>query len=139
MSSSRLAVTTFVPNPFPGVAEASVAAVPRPGPVEPVLALLGATVPRPPRLRGFRPPRYDVANFHRIVVHGSNFRLEWLRFTVSPDTNYAPSSNAQLQRIRPVHSAAHDPVVLIDSKRVAGEHLSVLPSSRPVLTRPPTC
>jgi len=42
----------------------------------------------------FVPPGYDVANFHRIVVHGSTFPLEWLKLTVSPDPNYAPSSNA---------------------------------------------
>ena len=29
-------------------------------------------------------PGYDVPNFHRIVVHGSTFPLEWLRLTVSP-------------------------------------------------------
>jgi hypothetical protein len=27
-------------------------------------------------------PGYDVANFHRIVVHGSTFPLEWLKVTV---------------------------------------------------------
>jgi hypothetical protein len=29
-------------------------------------------------------PGYDVPNFHRIVVHGSTFPLEWLRLTVDP-------------------------------------------------------
>jgi hypothetical protein len=29
-------------------------------------------------------PGYGVENFHRIVVHGSTFPLEWLRLTVDP-------------------------------------------------------
>jgi hypothetical protein len=29
-------------------------------------------------------PYYNVANFHRIVVHGSTFPLEWLKLTVAP-------------------------------------------------------
>jgi hypothetical protein len=29
-------------------------------------------------------PGYDVANFHRIVVHGSTFPLEWLKLTIDP-------------------------------------------------------
>jgi hypothetical protein len=29
-------------------------------------------------------PGYDVPNFHRIVVHGSTFPLEWLRLTIKP-------------------------------------------------------
>jgi Calcineurin-like phosphoesterase len=36
-------------------------------------------------------PYYDVANFHRIVVHGSTFPLEWLRLTIEPGVN-APAS-----------------------------------------------
>jgi hypothetical protein len=32
-------------------------------------------------------PGYDVANFHRIVVHGSTLPLEWLRLTVDPNSN----------------------------------------------------
>jgi hypothetical protein len=32
----------------------------------------------------FMHPGYDVANFHRIVVHGSTFPLEWLRLTIDP-------------------------------------------------------
>ena len=28
-------------------------------------------------------PGYDVSNFHRIVVHGSTFPLEWLKLTIS--------------------------------------------------------
>jgi glucose dehydrogenase len=35
-----------------------------------------------------------VANFHRIVVHGSTFPLEWLKLTVNPEANYASGSNA---------------------------------------------
>ena len=27
-------------------------------------------------------PGYDVPNFHRVVVHGSTFPLEWLRLTI---------------------------------------------------------
>jgi hypothetical protein len=27
-------------------------------------------------------PFYDVPNFHRIVVHGSTFPLEWLKLTI---------------------------------------------------------
>ena len=44
-------------------------------------------------------PGYDVANFHRIVVHGSTLPLEWLRLTVDPrqsapvsDTAFGPFS-----------------------------------------------
>jgi hypothetical protein len=29
-------------------------------------------------------PGYDVPNFHRVVVHGSTFPLEWLRLTIDP-------------------------------------------------------
>jgi hypothetical protein len=29
-------------------------------------------------------PYYDVPNFHRIVVHGSTFPLEWLKLTIDP-------------------------------------------------------
>jgi hypothetical protein len=32
-------------------------------------------------------PGYEVANFHRIVVHGSTFPLEWLKLTVDPSAN----------------------------------------------------
>ncbi|SNQ51856.1 conserved exported hypothetical protein [Frankia canadensis] len=39
-------------------------------------------------------PGYDVANFHRIVVHGSTFPLEWLRLTVKPSVNAPASANA---------------------------------------------
>jgi hypothetical protein len=37
-------------------------------------------------------PGYDVPNFHRIVVHGSTFPLEWLRVTITPGTS-APASS----------------------------------------------
>jgi hypothetical protein len=29
-------------------------------------------------------PYYDVPNFHRVVVHGSTFPLEWLKLTIEP-------------------------------------------------------
>jgi len=29
-------------------------------------------------------PNYSVPNFHRIVVHGSTFPLEWLKLTITP-------------------------------------------------------
>ena len=32
-------------------------------------------------------PGYGVENFHRIVVHGSTFPLEWLRLTVDPNAS----------------------------------------------------
>jgi hypothetical protein len=32
-------------------------------------------------------PGYDVLNFHRVVVHGSTFPLEWLKLTVDPSAN----------------------------------------------------
>jgi Calcineurin-like phosphoesterase len=32
-------------------------------------------------------PGYDVPNFHRIVVHGSTFPLEWLKLTLDPKAN----------------------------------------------------
>jgi hypothetical protein len=50
-------------------------------------------------------PGYDVPNFHRIVVHGSTMPLEWLKLTIDPKTNAAPSDNAfgpfRWQRIIP--------------------------------------
>ena len=46
-------------------------------------------------------PSYDVPNFHRIVVHGSTFPLEWLKLTVDPSANPRPA-----QRVRPVQLAA---------------------------------
>jgi hypothetical protein len=32
----------------------------------------------------FQHPFYDVPNFHRIVVHGSTFPLEWLKLSIDP-------------------------------------------------------
>jgi hypothetical protein len=29
-------------------------------------------------------PYYNVPNFHRIVVHGSTFPMEWLKLTIDP-------------------------------------------------------
>jgi len=37
-------------------------------------------------------PGYDVANFHRVVVHGSTFPLEWLKLTVDPAHDNANSA-----------------------------------------------
>jgi hypothetical protein len=39
-------------------------------------------------------PGYDVPNFHRIVVHGSTFPLEWLRLTVDPRAAQPAGANA---------------------------------------------
>ena len=39
-------------------------------------------------------PGYDVPNFHRIVVHGSTFPLEWLQLTIDPRANAANGANA---------------------------------------------
>jgi hypothetical protein len=51
----------------------------------------------------FMHPGYDVPNFHRIVVHGSTFPLEWLRLTVDPGadgssaTSFGPFSWERVQ------------------------------------------
>ena len=37
---------------------------------------------------------YDVPNFHRLVVHGSTFPLEYVRMTVDPRVSNAPSDTA---------------------------------------------
>jgi hypothetical protein len=29
-------------------------------------------------------PNYDVPNFHRIIVHGSTFPMEWMKLTIDP-------------------------------------------------------
>jgi len=42
----------------------------------------------------FMHPHYDVPNFHRVVVHGSTFPLEWLKLTVDPRANAPQGSNA---------------------------------------------
>jgi hypothetical protein len=39
-------------------------------------------------------PSYDVPNFHRIVVHGSTFPLEWLKLTISPGDHEAAGPDA---------------------------------------------
>jgi len=39
-------------------------------------------------------PGYDVPNFHRIVVHGSTFPLEWMRLTVDPRVNAPQGSES---------------------------------------------
>ena len=42
----------------------------------------------------FMHPAYEVANFHRIVVHGSTFPLEYLRLTVDPRADAANGDTA---------------------------------------------
>ncbi len=39
-------------------------------------------------------PGYDVPNFHRVVVHGSTFPLEWLRLTIEPGSHPATSDTS---------------------------------------------
>jgi hypothetical protein len=41
-------------------------------------------------------PHYNVPNFHRIVVHGSTFPLEWLKLTIDPRSarENAPTPNS---------------------------------------------
>jgi len=50
-------------------------------------------------------PHYNVANFHRVVVHGSTTPLEWLRLTITPGANAPAGSNAfgpfSWERIQP--------------------------------------
>lgn len=41
-----------------------------------------------------QPNGYNVANFHRIVVHGSTTPLEWLKLVVDPGANAANSDSA---------------------------------------------
>lgn len=43
---------------------------------------------------GNQPNGYNVPNFHRIVVHGSTFPLEWLKLTVNPRANAVNGTNA---------------------------------------------
>jgi hypothetical protein len=40
-----------------------------------------------------QPHGYNVPNFHRVVVHGSTFPLEWLKLTITPRAT-PPSANA---------------------------------------------
>jgi len=42
----------------------------------------------------FMHPGYDVPNFHRIVVHGSTFPLEWLRLFVDPRASAPQGADA---------------------------------------------
>jgi len=53
----------------------------------------------------FMHPGYNVPNFHRIVVHGSTFPLEYLRVTIDPSANAASSATAfgpfSWQRVTP--------------------------------------
>jgi hypothetical protein len=39
-------------------------------------------------------PGYDVANFHRVVVHGSTVPLEWLKLSVNPAASSPATANA---------------------------------------------
>jgi hypothetical protein len=39
-------------------------------------------------------PGYDVPNFHRVVVHGSTFPLEWLKLTIDTNASNPASANA---------------------------------------------
>ena len=39
-------------------------------------------------------PSYDVPNFHRIVVHGSTFPLEWLKLRIDPKVDAPASATA---------------------------------------------
>jgi len=39
-------------------------------------------------------PGYDVPNFHRVVVHGSTFPLEWLKLKIDPRANNTPGTEA---------------------------------------------
>ncbi|HEY2296861.1 MAG TPA: metallophosphoesterase [Jatrophihabitans sp.] len=39
-------------------------------------------------------PSYSVANFHRVIVHGSTFPLEWLKLTVTPGGHNASTPTA---------------------------------------------
>ena len=41
-----------------------------------------------------QPNGYDVANFHRLVVHGSTTPQEWIKLSVDPAANAAPGENA---------------------------------------------
>ena len=42
-------------------------------------------------------PGSDVPNFHRVVVHGSTFPLEWLKLTVDPRAD-APNGDTAFGR-----------------------------------------
>ena len=51
-------------------------------------------------------PFYDVPNFHRIVVHGSTFPLEWLKLSIDPRAAWENKPHADL--VGPVQLAAGD-------------------------------
>ena len=40
-------------------------------------------------------PFYNVSNFHRVVVHGSTFPLEWLKLTIDTRAN-APAGDTAI-------------------------------------------
>ena len=42
----------------------------------------------------FMHPGYNVSNFHRVVVHGSTPKMEWLKLTVDPSTNAPQGSTS---------------------------------------------
>lgn len=37
---------------------------------------------------------HDVPNFHRVIVHGSTFPLEWPKLTIDPRANAVNGANA---------------------------------------------
>src|SRR5262249_28743011 len=39
-----------------------------------------------------QPNGYNVKNFHRIVVHGSDLNMEWLKLTVKPGASVGRTS-----------------------------------------------
>jgi hypothetical protein len=39
-------------------------------------------------------PGHDVANFHRLTVHGSTEPLEWLRLTITPGVDAPAGATA---------------------------------------------
>jgi hypothetical protein len=41
-----------------------------------------------------QPNGYNVPNFHRVVVHGSTFPMEWLKMSVDPKLNAPAGANA---------------------------------------------
>jgi hypothetical protein len=61
-------------------------------------------------------PFYDVPNFHRVVVHGSTFPLEWLKLTIDPDANLQDHRHD----LRPVRLAAHAPASAVTRRASRG-------------------
>jgi hypothetical protein len=39
-------------------------------------------------------PSYSVPNFHRVVVHGSTFPLEWLKLTITRGSQHATTATS---------------------------------------------